>query len=103
MLNNALWSARGSCSTPSLVIGLARLLTIGGRANLDPQFRLLVALDGGLSGAAAFFAPDQRQLGADFGVLFLHEAERQHLALIEAVSGKHRRADNLAAAHDGVK
>src|SRR5215510_774885 len=102
MLNNALLSACDS-RTPSLVIGLARLLSIGGRPNLDPQFRLFVALDSGLSGAAAFFAPDQRQLGANLGVLFIHEAERQHFTFIEAVSGEHRRADNLAAAHNGVE
>src|SRR4029450_6776528 len=46
---------------------------VGGRDNLAAQFRLLVALDGRLPGAAAFFAPDQRQLGASLGVLLLHE------------------------------
>src|SRR5262249_34462934 len=96
------WSANGS-RAPTLMIGLACLLAVGGRADLNPQFQLFVALDGGLLGAAAFFAPHQRQLSANFAVLLIAKAPRQHLAFVEAVSREHRRADNLTAAHYGIE
>src|SRR5690606_9790839 len=49
---------------PTLVIGLARLRAVGRRADLDLEFDLLVALDGGLLGAAVLLAPQQRELRA---------------------------------------
>src|SRR5262249_52448588 len=89
--------------TPTLMVGFARLLAIRGRTDLDAHFQLLVTFNGGLLRAAVFLAPDQRQLGAWLCVLLFDEAERQHLALVEAVAGEHRGTDGLAAAHDGVE
>src|SRR5262245_16754724 len=93
----------GGSRTPTLVICLACLLAIRGWTDLNPQFQLFVALDGGFFGTATFFPPHQCQLGAGFGVLLLHKPKRQHLALVEAVSGEHRSADNLATARYRIK
>src|SRR5262245_16562240 len=52
---------------PALMIGLARLLTVGRRADDHLDLGLLVALDRGLLGAAILLAPDQSELGAGLG------------------------------------
>src|SRR5262245_64087883 len=86
---NATYSSRLP-RAPALVIGLARLLAVGRRADHHADLRLLVALDRGLLGAAVLLAPHQGQLGAGLGVLLLDEAEGQHLALVPAVAREHR-------------
>ena len=71
------------------MIGFTRLLAVGRRADRHVHIELLVALDRRFLSAAVFLAPDQREIGARFGVLLLDKAEREHLAFVEAVAAEH--------------
>src|SRR5262245_8711751 len=94
-------SSRGGA--PTLMIGLPRLPAVGRRPDCHAHFQLVVTLDRRFPRAASFLAPGKRELGTPLGVLLLDEAERQHLAFVEAVAAEHRRTDNRSAAHHCVE
>src|SRR5690606_26017157 len=87
---------------PALGVALAHDLRVRhgahDRANLD----LPVPLYGRLLRAAAFLAPNERDLGADLDVR-IADAERQHRALVVAVAREHRRTDDLVLVDDLVE
>src|SRR5215469_14747926 len=76
-------------AAPALVVGFADGLGIRHRADHGADFDLLVALNRGLLRAAAFLAPEQRDLRADLHIV-LDNAERQHRTLVIAVAAEHR-------------
>src|SRR5262245_43123171 len=53
---------RGAGRTPAVLVGLAHNLGIRRRSDRHLDLKLLVALDRGLLGAAAFLAPDEGKL-----------------------------------------
>src|SRR5690625_4879697 len=72
---------------------------VGHGAHHDTSFELLVALDGGLAGAAVLLAPHDLELGA-FGHVVVHGRQRQATAFVVAVAGEHRQADGGAVGVD---
>ena len=75
--NDLITTRSGRAGAPALVVGLARGASRTGVAEtLHAHLELLVALDGGLLGAAVLLAPHQRQHVADIDIR-VDDAQRQ--------------------------
>src|ERR1700733_12963777 len=99
--NTGVQALCGLPSSPALGIVFSGIARIGNGRNGGAEFHLLVALDGCLLRAAAFFAPDRHDVIADLDI-GTDDAQSQHGALVMAVAGEHREADGLPALHDLV-
>src|SRR5690606_17668209 len=86
---------------PAALVLLANDLRVRHGAHDRPDLDLLVALDGRLLRAAVLLAPHEDHLVADVDVR-IDRAERQHRALVVAVAGEHREADDLTVLLDPV-
>src|SRR5690606_36474143 len=88
-------------AAPAALVLLANDLRVRDRAHDRANADLLVAFDGRLLRAAVLLAPHERDLVADLDIR-IDGAERQHRALVVAVAGEHREADDLAVLLDPV-
>src|ERR671914_364089 len=87
-------ASRGLPRAPACGVVFARIPGVGSRRDRHADLGLPVALDGGLCGAAAFLAPDQRELIADLDVR-IDNPQREHAVLVVAVAAEHGVADRL--------
>src|SRR5579884_1976071 len=81
----------------------ARHFGVGDGGDSRPDFYLLVALDGGLRGTAAFLAPYDRDRRTGLAVRHVDYAERNHHALVVGVPGVGGHADGLAVFDDFIE